>query len=71
MPLQHLADRVLKRMQAPREPQERRGDSGPAAVEKFPNLPIATTSLSGFPGETEAEFEELAARLRGRERVWV
>ena len=58
MPLQHISDRVLKRM-------VRRVDR--AATEsllhrlrdKWPDLAIRTTFITGFPGETEAEFEEL------------
>lgn len=58
MPLQHINDRVLKRM-------IRRVDRG--ATEsllarlraKWPDLAIRTTFITGFPGETDAEFEEL------------
>ncbi len=58
MPLQHINDRVLKRM-------IRRVDR--ASTEKllrdlrskWPDLAMRTTFIAGFPGETEAEFEEL------------
>ena len=58
MPLQHISDRVLKRM-------IRRVDR--LATEnllhrlrdKWPDLAIRTTFITGFPGETEREFEEL------------
>ncbi len=58
MPLQHINDRVLKRM-------IRRVDR--AATEsllhrlrdKWPDLAIRTTFITGFPGETDAEYEEL------------
>jgi ribosomal protein S12 methylthiotransferase len=58
MPLQHISDRVLKRM-------IRRVDR--AATEnllqrlraKWSDLAIRTTFIVGFPGETEREFEEL------------
>ncbi|MBA4065413.1 MAG: 30S ribosomal protein S12 methylthiotransferase RimO [Isosphaera sp.] len=58
MPLQHISDRVLRRM-------IRRVDR--AATEKllhrlrerWPDLAIRTTFIAGFPGETDAEFEEL------------
>jgi ribosomal protein S12 methylthiotransferase len=58
MPLQHINDRVLRRM-------IRRVDR--AATEKLlarmrkaiPNLAIRTTFIVGFPGETDAEYEEL------------
>ncbi|HEY1192232.1 MAG TPA: 30S ribosomal protein S12 methylthiotransferase RimO [Gemmata sp.] len=58
MPLQHISDRVLKRM-------IRRVDRAATEGllhrlrEKWPDLAIRTTFISGFPGETEAEFEEL------------
>jgi ribosomal protein S12 methylthiotransferase len=58
MPLQHINDRVLRRM-------IRRVDR--AATEKllhtlrtkWKDLAIRTTFIAGFPGETDAEFEEL------------
>ena len=58
MPLQHISDRVLKRM-------IRRVDRSATEKllyrlrEKWPDLAIRTTFITGFPGETEAEFEEL------------
>ncbi len=58
MPLQHINDRVLKRM-------IRRVDR--SATENLigrlrkamPNLAMRTTFIVGFPGETEADYEEL------------
>lgn len=58
LPLQHINDRMLRRMQ-------RRVDR--AATEKLlsqlrssiSELVLRTTAIVGFPGETEAEFEEL------------
>jgi len=63
MPLQHINDRMLRRMQ-------RRVNR--AATEELvsklrgtlPNLTLRTTFIVGFPGETEAEFEELLAFVR-------
>jgi len=63
MPLQHASERVLKSMQRP------------AASEKVleriqrwrrvcPDLILRSTFIVGFPGETEAEFEELLEFLR-------
>lgn len=60
MPLQHISDRVLKRM-------IRRVDRAATESllhrlrEKWPGLAIRTTFITGFPGETDAEFEELRA----------
>ncbi len=58
MPLQHISDRVLKRMirrvdRAATENLLRR------LREKWPDLAIRTTFIVGFPGETDAEFAEL------------
>ena len=58
LPLQHINDRVLQRMQ-------RRVNR--AATEELlarlraaiPGLTLRTTFIVGFPGETDAEFEEL------------
>ncbi len=63
MPLQHINDRMLRRMQ-------RRVDR--AATEELlgrlraaiPGLSLRTTFIVGFPGETEAEFEELVEFVR-------
>src|SRR5262249_25343055 len=60
LPLQHISDRVLRRMQRRvnrRETEEllRRLRSA------VPGLTLRTTFIVCFPGETEAEFEELRA----------
>ena len=58
MPLQHINDRVLKRMQ-------RRVDRAKTEQligrwrEAVPGLTFRTTFIVGFPGETDAEFDEL------------
>ena len=58
MPLQHVSDRMLKRMNRPYS-----GKDAARLVEKLrarvPGLCIRTTFLVGFPGETETDFEEL------------
>ncbi len=58
MPLQHIADPVLRRMKRGRDAQWVR-----ALVrrirERVPDLTFRTSFIVGFPGETEAEFEEL------------
>src|SRR5438105_1701269 len=59
MPLQHISDRVLKRMQR----RVRRQDVEDLLARlrsSIPYLTMRTTFIVGFPGETEAEFEELA-----------
>jgi ribosomal protein S12 methylthiotransferase len=63
MPLQHISDRVLRRMQR----RVRRQDIEELLARlrsSIPNLTMRTTFIVGFPGETEAEFEELAAFAR-------
>src|SRR4051812_15122839 len=63
MPLQHINDRMLKRMQ--------RRVTRASTVEllarlrtAIPNLTLRTTFIVGFPGETDAEFDELNAFVR-------
>jgi ribosomal protein S12 methylthiotransferase len=72
MPLQHISDRVLKRMQ--RKVRRKDIDELLAKLRRsLPSLAMRTTFLVGFPGETEAEFEELEAFVREQkfERVGV
>lgn len=58
IPIQHACGEILKRM-------NRRGDSQSllALVNKIrttvPNITLRTTLITGFPGETEAQYEEL------------
>jgi ribosomal protein S12 methylthiotransferase len=59
MPLQHINDRVLRRM------QRRVNRAGTEELiarlrSAIPGLTLRTTFIVGFPGETEAEFQELA-----------
>lgn len=58
MPLQHINDRVLKRMQR-RVNREKTVDLIRRWREAVPNLTFRTTFIVGFPGETEEEFQEL------------
>ena len=63
MPLQHINDRTLKRMQR----RVRRQDIEELLAKlrkSIVNLTMRTTFIVGFPGETDAEFEELAAFVR-------
>ncbi|MCS6852401.1 MAG: 30S ribosomal protein S12 methylthiotransferase RimO [Gemmataceae bacterium] len=72
LPLQHINDRILKRMQrrVNRAETERLLDRLRRAI---PNLTLRTTFIVGFPGESEAEFAELLEFVRQRqfERVGV
>ncbi len=58
MPIQHGSDLVLARMRRPERKHTIR-----ERVKKFrdavPDVAIRTTCIVGFPGETEAQFEEL------------
>jgi ribosomal protein S12 methylthiotransferase len=60
LPLQHAADGVLKRMRRPgsRASYER---LLLGLRERLPNVTLRTTFITGFPGETEADFAELCA----------
>jgi ribosomal protein S12 methylthiotransferase len=58
LPLQHAADGVLKRMRRPgsRASYER---LLLGLRERLPNVTLRTTFITGFPGETDADFAEL------------
>jgi ribosomal protein S12 methylthiotransferase len=59
IPIQHINDRILKAM-------HRRGDKHEICEvinklkDKIPGIILRTTVITGFPGESEQEFEELA-----------
>ena len=63
MPLQHASDPVLKRMQ-------RRVARGPTEElleklrDRIPGLVLRTTFITGFPGETREQFDELVAFVK-------
>ena len=63
MPMQHISDHMLTAM-------NRHGDSAliRSVVEKLrreiPEIVIRTTFITGFPGETEEDFEELCAFIK-------
>ena len=63
MPLQHINDRTLKRMQRRVRRQEIEELLAKLRT-AIPNLTMRTTFIVGFPGETDAEFEELATFVR-------
>ena len=66
MPMQHISDHMLTAM-------NRHGDSTliRSVVEKLrreiPDIVIRTTFITGFPGETEEDFEELCTFVREME----
>ena len=60
MPLQHISDEMLKSM--------RRGTTRQKTIDlvntirdKVPGIAIRTTLITGYPGETEKDFEEMKA----------
>ena len=63
MPLQHCNDAILKRM-------HRRGSKAHIQSvldhirKNYPDFTLRTTMMVGFPGETDAQFEELMQFLR-------
>jgi len=62
IPFQHGSPTVLKRMRRPGQ-VEKTLSRIKAWREICPDLTIRSTFIVGFPGETEAEFEELLAWL--------
>ncbi len=63
MPLQHGSPRVLRAMKRPAA-TEKVLDRIAAWRAECPDLTLRSTFIVGFPGETEAEFEELLDFLR-------
>jgi ribosomal protein S12 methylthiotransferase len=63
LPLQHINDRMLKRMQRRVNRAETENLLG-RLRQAIPGLILRTTFIVGFPGETEAEFEELMEFVR-------
>jgi ribosomal protein S12 methylthiotransferase len=70
VPLQHASATVLKRM--------KRGGGGDVflrSIEKMrrtiPDVTLRTSFIVGFPGETEAEFEQLCEFVREAEFDWM
>ncbi len=63
IPLQHVTDRMLRRMR-----REVRQDDQARLIDtlraRIPDVAIRTHFIVGFPGETEADFEQLLATVR-------
>src|SRR5687767_10144487 len=63
LPLQHAADDVLRRMKRPGT--GKKYEKLLSRIRKrVPGVSLRTTLIVGFPGETEAEFNELRAFVR-------
>src|SRR6188768_2562756 len=63
VPFQHASPRILKLMKRPAS-SEKNLERIRAWRAACPDITIRSTFIAGFPGETEAEFEELLAFLR-------
>lgn len=63
VPLQHASPRILKAMKRPAN-----SENNLARIQQWrqvcPEITLRSTFIVGFPGETEAEFEELLAFLQ-------
>ena len=58
IPIQHASNRILKRMRRPERKETIREKVG-WLREAVPDVAIRTTTIVGFPGETEEDFAEL------------
>jgi len=58
MPLQHISDNMLKSMRRGITKQKT-VDLVNAIRDKVPNMALRTTLITGYPGETEQDFEEM------------
>jgi ribosomal protein S12 methylthiotransferase len=58
VPIQHASDRILRRMGRRTDQASIRRIIGKLR-EQIPDIVIRTTLMTGFPGETEEDFEEL------------
>lgn len=58
IPIQHCNDEILKRMNRKTTKKEISDCIGKIR-NKIPNITLRTTLITGFPGETEEQFEEL------------
>lgn len=63
VPLQHCSGRVLRAMNRPGDRESLTALLG-RIREALPGVVLRTTILVGFPGETEADFEELCAFIK-------
>ncbi|MDP2060923.1 MAG: 30S ribosomal protein S12 methylthiotransferase RimO [Flavobacteriaceae bacterium] len=63
IPLQHIADRVLKSMRRGTT-QEKTTQLIKTFREKVPGMAIRTTLIVGYPGETDADFELLKSWVK-------
>lgn len=58
IPIQHASDKILKRM-GRRTSQEQLREKITFLRQEIPDICLRTTLISGFPGETQEDFEEV------------
>lgn len=58
MPIQHASDRILRRM-GRRTNKQQLMDTVDTLREQIPDIVLRTTLITGFPGETQEDHEEL------------
>jgi len=63
IPLQHINDRILKAMHR-RVDRATTEDLLGRIRDRIPGVTVRTTMIAGFPGETDAEFQELVDFVR-------
>ena len=63
MPIQHCNSEILKRMNRPGDNASLRALIGKIRNE-IPDITLRTTLITGFPGETNEQFEELSAFVK-------
>ncbi len=66
MPLQHGSDRMLRAMRRERSAESLRRLVARVRA-RIPHVTLRTSFIVGFPGETEADFDELCAFVRDLE----
>ena len=63
MPIQHISTPVLKRMNR-RDTEESIRETVKKLRERVPGMYIRTTVITGFPGETDADFDKLLSFIK-------
>ncbi len=66
LPIQHASDEILRRM-GRRTSKEQLEDTIGRLRKEIPDITIRTTLITGFPGETREQHEELAEFVDGME----
>lgn len=66
LPLQHISDSVLKRMNR-RDTESSIREVIAKLRDRVPGITIRTTFITGFPGETEEDFEKLKSFIKETE----